>query len=81
MAVGGYLDAVHLGNAVHGFFAADRPGMDRNDRLDMAKVLLVRWGVTDALKAATDKSVLGLFIHLPLMGMLCEITTSEIEAD
>lgn len=35
----------------------------------------------DAMKAATGEAVLGMYIHLPLMGMVCEITPSEIEAD
>jgi ATP-dependent exoDNAse (exonuclease V) beta subunit len=38
-----------LGDALHGFFAADRPGLALADRLALAEALLSRWGVAGAL--------------------------------
>lgn len=49
-AVQGSPDVVSLGNAVHGFLAADWPGTDRPARLAMATGLLSRWGVGGALE-------------------------------
>ncbi len=41
----------HVGEAIHGFFAADRKGYSLKQRLDMANGLLERWRVGNALSA------------------------------
>lgn len=38
-----------LGDALHGFLAADRPFLPRPDRLALAEGLITRWGVSGAL--------------------------------
>ena len=40
-----------LGDALHAFFGADRPGLSRADRLKLAEGLIARWGVAGALSA------------------------------
>ena len=40
-----------VGNAVHGFLAADRPTLDDNARRALAESILARWGLSDALSA------------------------------
>jgi ATP-dependent exoDNAse (exonuclease V) beta subunit len=45
-------DPTALGTAVHGFFAADRPGLDGDDRAELATRLLEAWGATEALEPA-----------------------------
>jgi ATP-dependent exoDNAse (exonuclease V) beta subunit len=40
-----------LGDALHGFLAADRPFLPRPERLALAEALIVRWGVSGALPA------------------------------
>lgn len=50
-------DPVALGTAVHVFLAADRPGLDDDDRAEMASRLLEAWGVSKAI--AVDE-LLGL---------------------
>lgn len=42
-------DMAALGDAVHGFFAADRKEQDGEQRLEMAERLIMRWGVGGAL--------------------------------
>jgi len=39
-----------LGDAIHGFLAADRPTLDTEERREIARGILVRWGVAFALK-------------------------------
>ncbi|MCC6849657.1 MAG: UvrD-helicase domain-containing protein [Deltaproteobacteria bacterium] len=53
-------DMQRLGEALHGFLAADRPTLGERDRREMAKGLLERWGVETALRpddllAASDR--------------------------
>lgn len=50
IALRGQADMMNLGNAVHGFLAADSPDYLKADRLEMANGLLKRWGVEAALK-------------------------------
>ena len=50
LATQGPPDLVSLGNAVHGFLAADRPEMERPARLAIATGLLDRWGVGGVLE-------------------------------
>jgi ATP-dependent exoDNAse (exonuclease V) beta subunit len=38
-----------LGDALHGFLAADRPSLSRPDRIALAEGLIARWGVSGAL--------------------------------
>jgi hypothetical protein len=38
-----------LGDALHGFLAADRPSLPRPDRFALAEGLIARWGVSGAL--------------------------------
>jgi hypothetical protein len=52
MKLGADSDIVAVGNAIHGFLAADRPGLAKDVRLEMAKGLLSRWDVPKALDAA-----------------------------
>lgn len=40
-----------LGDALHGFLGADRPGLSRAERLEIAAGLIARWGVAGALSA------------------------------
>lgn len=44
-----------VGNAIHGFLAADRPEMEDSARRELADAILARWKVSDAL---TSESVL-----------------------
>ncbi len=44
-------DMQFLGEALHGFLAADRPSLARPDRLALAEGLVARWGVSGALPA------------------------------
>lgn len=44
-------DWAALGTAVHAFLAADRPGMEIAERLEMATAVLGRWSVQGALRA------------------------------
>ncbi|NMB74333.1 MAG: UvrD-helicase domain-containing protein [Myxococcales bacterium] len=46
------INATDLGHAIHGFLAADRPGLASEDRQRMAEGLLSRWKVSGALTAA-----------------------------
>ncbi|MEO6028494.1 MAG: UvrD-helicase domain-containing protein [Candidatus Binatia bacterium] len=39
-----------LGDAIHGFLAADRPTLDTDERRDIARGILARWGVAFALQ-------------------------------
>ncbi len=39
-----------LGDAIHGFLAADRPSLDLQERCDIARGILERWGVAFALR-------------------------------
>jgi ATP-dependent helicase/nuclease subunit A len=39
-----------VGEAIHGFLAADRPGLDADERRGIAIGLLARWGVAAALQ-------------------------------
>ena len=41
-----------LGNALHGFLAADRPTIKSSQRIEIARGLLSRWNVASALDAA-----------------------------
>lgn len=50
-------DEASLGDAVHGFLAADRPELERAERLSMAEGLLTRFGAAKALDA---KDLLGI---------------------
>jgi ATP-dependent exoDNAse (exonuclease V) beta subunit len=45
------VDWASLGSAVHAFLAADRPELDRDERLVMASRLLEHWSVQGALRA------------------------------
>lgn len=47
------MDPTALGTAVHGFFAADVPGLDDDDRGELATRLLAAWGVAGALSPDT----------------------------
>ncbi len=49
LPLNGSPDMGDLGSAVHGFLAADRPGISEPERLAMATGLLSRWGVRSAL--------------------------------
>jgi len=49
LALTGSPDMAALGDAVHGFFAADSTGRDRPKRREMAERLMLRWGVGGAL--------------------------------
>jgi ATP-dependent helicase/nuclease subunit A len=51
IAILGSPDMEDLGHAVHGFLAADRPGMSEGDRLAMATEVLQRFRVDDSLAA------------------------------
>lgn len=50
VAISGKPDMEALGNAVHGFLAADRADMGDEGRREIARGLLTRWGVGSALK-------------------------------
>ncbi|MCC6763626.1 MAG: UvrD-helicase domain-containing protein [Deltaproteobacteria bacterium] len=50
LVLGGKPDMQRLGEAVHGFLAADRPTLDERERREMADGLLKRWGVETALR-------------------------------
>jgi ATP-dependent exoDNAse (exonuclease V) beta subunit len=52
MKLVGSPDMADLGQAVHGFLAADRVDRERSERLAMARGLLGRWGVEANLDAA-----------------------------
>jgi ATP-dependent helicase/nuclease subunit A len=52
IALPGSPDLQALGEALHGLFAADDPGAPRAERLDLARGLLVRWGVPQLDPAA-----------------------------
>ncbi|MDC3959012.1 UvrD-helicase domain-containing protein [Polyangium jinanense] len=43
------VDPAALGSAVHAFLASDRPGLDEDDRAELAARLLDAWGVAEAL--------------------------------
>jgi len=45
------VDMTSIGEAVHGFLAADRPGLSPKARGELAADLLERWRVQDALEA------------------------------
>ena len=49
LTLNGEPDVRLLGNAVHGFLAADRAELELEDRREMATGLLERWGVADAI--------------------------------
>jgi ATP-dependent exoDNAse (exonuclease V) beta subunit len=49
LAVRGSPDMEHLGHAVHGFFAADRPGLTEPDRLALVEQLLASFGLPGCL--------------------------------
>jgi len=40
-----------LGDALHGFLGADRPGLSRAERVELAEGLIAGWGVSGALSA------------------------------
>lgn len=44
-------DATELGNAVHGYLGAELEGLDRGERIELARGLLQRWGVAGAMEA------------------------------
>ena len=48
----GRYDDKHLGEAIHGFFAADIDGLKESDRLSIAEGLLERWEVAESLSPA-----------------------------
>ena len=54
-------DEIHLGEAVHGFFAADNPNLPTDQRRSMADGLLQRWGVDGALTADSLISAVDAF--------------------
>lgn len=47
------IDPSALGSAVHGFFAADVPGLDDDDRAELATRLLSSWDVLTAIDPAS----------------------------
>ena len=49
--VTGKRDPEALGEAIHGFFAADRPELEQATRLELASGLLSRWKVTGSVEA------------------------------
>ena len=49
MTLGGKAEPVQLGEVLHTFLAADRNDFRHQDRLAMARSILARWGVPDAL--------------------------------
>jgi ATP-dependent exoDNAse (exonuclease V) beta subunit len=54
-------DMEAVGHAVHGFLAADRPGLDPGERASIATDLLHRFGVVDALAAVDVVAVADRF--------------------
>jgi ATP-dependent helicase/nuclease subunit A len=54
--VAGNPEMAHLGNAVHGFLAADTAGLDTEQRIAMAEGLISRWGLMGSI--ATDDILL-----------------------
>ncbi len=50
LVLSGNPDMQPLGEAIHGFLAADRPGLDAGERRAIAQGLLERWGVAVALR-------------------------------
>lgn len=52
IALSGRPGMAHLGDAIHGFFAADRFEIPRAEREAIARGLLERWGVSGALQPA-----------------------------
>jgi len=48
--IAGAPDMSHLGEAIHGFFAAERPDMSEDRRLELAKGLLERWSVAGSVE-------------------------------
>lgn len=51
MAISGSPDMDAVGCALHGFFAADRPGLKPQERQEIAQSLISRWGVSSSLSA------------------------------
>jgi hypothetical protein len=49
---GGGVDMTAVGNAVHGFLAADRPALLADERLAMADAILRRFRVNESLEAS-----------------------------
>jgi hypothetical protein len=49
LVVRGSPDMEHLGHAVHGFLAADRPGLTARDRVALVEQLLANFGVSGCL--------------------------------
>jgi len=52
MAIEGKPNMTDLGEAIHGFFAADLPGLDSGKRKELAAGMLTRWGVDGAVEPA-----------------------------
>lgn len=52
LAIRGLPKMESLGNALHGFLAADRPGLSGTERLALARDLLAGYGIADHLDAA-----------------------------
>lgn len=52
IGVRGGPDMAAVGNAVHGFLAADRPGLSADERLAMAGDILRRFGLAENIEAA-----------------------------
>lgn len=52
LALTGSPDMEGIGEAVHGFLAADRAGLDGAERLAIASGLLERWGVAESVEAS-----------------------------
>ncbi len=52
LALSGEPDMARVGEAVHGFLAADVPGLAATERLELARRLLDGWGVPAALQPA-----------------------------
>lgn len=52
LPIAGQPDMELVGNALHGFLAADRPALENSRRMDIARGLLSRWNVASAVNAA-----------------------------